>query len=348
MLMESLFDDKDVDFADIETVKAVYACKRKSTLDHFGVCSQALCFAVISSAGAWATFFSRLANDHLWLQCITVKGPLKAKASGPVLPANMRAILPQPVLLQVLHNLLCGRMREPLRARMKQIGCSNDIMGGTGGLQVMDLIQPAQLFMELALDKGSKWSAASGDIQQFYDMVPPEAIVTSMELRSFDSSLAAFAARLHVTPTVILRADQDECRILRRVRGLLTGSRSAAVIAQLPLADYFSRMPAEVWLDALPLVPGEYAKQVEPLVMLIENCWQWHADTRAGDRQGEPAWDELHAGASKLAVLVWADNIYTFATNTEGACRHMEAIALFLQKHWQLALKPRSLGGFSP
>jgi hypothetical protein len=157
-------------------VEAVYACKKKSNLDHFGICSQALAFAVITRAGAWATFFSRLANDSSWLQSITVKGPHNAKASGAVLPENTRTILPQPVFLHVLRNLLCGRMRDQLKARMKQIGCSNVIMGGTGGLQVMDLIQPAQLLRELALDNGSKWSAASGDIQQYYEMVPPKAM----------------------------------------------------------------------------------------------------------------------------------------------------------------------------
>jgi hypothetical protein len=153
-------------------------------------------------------------TDHKWLQCITVKGPLKATAPGPVAPENTRSILPQPVLLQVLHNLLCERMRAPLRALMRQLGCANAIMGGTGGLQVMDFIQPAQVFLELAADNGSEWSISSGDIQQYYDMVPPEAMMRSMLLHGFDPCLSAFAARLHVTPTVILQADEEEFRVL--------------------------------------------------------------------------------------------------------------------------------------
>jgi hypothetical protein len=150
-----------------------------------------------------------------------------------------------------------------------------------------------------------------------------------MELHGFDSSLAAFAARLHVTPTVILQADQDECMIHRGVRGLLTGSRSAAIIAQLPLADCFSRIPADILQDALPLVPGDYAKKVEPLLTLTEDCWHWHADTRASERQGEPAWDQIHAGEAELVFLVGAGNIYSFATTTNGAARRLQAISVF-------------------
>jgi hypothetical protein len=192
-LMHHLFEDKDMEFSETEIAKAIHACEKRSKLDHFGICSQALCYAVISHSHSWALFFSRLANDHQWLQCITVKGSLKAKAP-PVKPENTRSILPQPVLLQVLHNLLCESVRLPLRTRVRQLGCANAIMGGTGGLQVMDLIQPAQAFLELAADNGSTWSMASGDIQQYYDMVPPEAIMQSMLLHGFDPCLSAFAA----------------------------------------------------------------------------------------------------------------------------------------------------------
>jgi hypothetical protein len=248
-LLESLFHEKQVHFSEAETLRAVYECKKKAKLDHCGLCSQALSLAMLTQASQWATFFTRLANDATWLQCITVKGPLKAKAPGAVRPENTRTILPQPVLLQVLHNLLCGKMRDRMRSRFKDIGCTSCIMGGVAGHQVLDLVQPLQIFTELALDNGSTWSAASADIKQFYDMIPPESIVHSMVLHGFHPSIAAFAARLHVTPTVIVEAELDQIPISCRVRGLLTGSRSAALLAQLPLADCFSRIPDVIYCD---------------------------------------------------------------------------------------------------
>jgi hypothetical protein len=162
--MCTLFNDLEISFSDTQTVLAVHACSKRDKLDHFGVCSQALCYAVISHSTAWARFFSKLASDHTWLQAVTVEGKLEAKAPGPITPENARSILPQPVLLQVLRNLLCGRIRAPLRARVKDPGCAQAIMGGAGGLREMDLLQPAQFFLEMSADNGSAWSMASGDI----------------------------------------------------------------------------------------------------------------------------------------------------------------------------------------
>jgi hypothetical protein len=253
--MCTLFNDLEISFSDTQTVLAVHACSKRDKLDHFGVCSQALCYAVISHSTAWARFFSKLASDHTWLQAITVKGQLKAKAPGPIAPENARSILPQPVLLQVLRNLLCGRIRAPLRARVKDLGCAEAIMGGSGGLREMDLLQPAQFFLEMSADNGSAWSMASGDIQQYYDLVPPLSVMDSFRGLGFDTCLAAFAARLHVTPTVTLQAEEHEYFVSRRIRGLLTGSRSAALVALLPLVDCFSTIPEEIFQDALPLQP---------------------------------------------------------------------------------------------
>jgi hypothetical protein len=62
--MRHLFDAKDMEFSATKTVEAAHACKKRSKLDHFGICSQALCYAVISHSQSWALFFTRLANDH--------------------------------------------------------------------------------------------------------------------------------------------------------------------------------------------------------------------------------------------------------------------------------------------
>jgi hypothetical protein len=44
-----------------------------------------------------------------------------------------------------------------------------------------------------------------------------------------------------------------------------------------------------------------------------------------------------------VAVLVWADNAFTFATSPDGAGRRMAFIADFLEETWGLCLKPSSL-----
>jgi hypothetical protein len=76
---------------------------------------------------------------------------------------------------------------------------------------------------------------------------------------------------------------------------------------------------------------------------LIDSCWLWQTKTRANERQCDPNWDLQHRGEAHLAVLVWADNIFTFATTLGGACKRMDHIADFLRDKWALALKPSSL-----
>jgi hypothetical protein len=151
-----------------------------------------------------------------------------------------------------------------------------------------------------------------------------------------------------VTPTVILQADDDEFKVLQRGRGLLTGSRSAALIALLPLTDCFAKIPETLFQESLPLAPEKFAEQIEPDFHLSDNTWLWHSDSRASERQGEPAWDTLHRGDSHLAVLVWADNIFTFATSPDGACKRMDSIARFLEETWDSASKPAALRSCCP
>jgi hypothetical protein len=164
-------------------------------------------------------------------------GIIEAKRSGPILPTDTRCLLPQPVFMQVLHNLLISRIQASLEERLQQLGCRQCILAGMGGNQVMDIVGTCQYVQELCIDNGSSWSQASADIMQFYDFVCPMATCRSLIAHGIPSATALFAARLHLAPCITITAGEHSACIKARVRGILTGSRSVSKLAMLPIMD---------------------------------------------------------------------------------------------------------------
>jgi hypothetical protein len=169
-----------VEHTETELATAVSQCKHSAKLDHFGLCCDALYMTILTNAGGWATVFARAFNTPRWLQAITVKGPIKAKHRCPVLPKDTRFLMPQPVLLQVMRNIVVNRLQGPIEARMKTIGCSAMIMGGTSGYQCTDIMGTIQLFVELSCDTGSIWSVTQSDIRQFFDSIEPLRLMRAL------------------------------------------------------------------------------------------------------------------------------------------------------------------------
>lgn len=111
-LLEALNIGATINVTDIDCVGAVHACKHKTRADRIGICAHALSIAILVDAQWWSVFFHTLANRNDWMQQLEIIGPVEGKLAGVVQKRNARALLPQPVFLQVLHNIewdRCGR-----------------------------------------------------------------------------------------------------------------------------------------------------------------------------------------------------------------------------------------------
>lgn len=142
--MTEVFEGKLFDIEPTEVATAVSQCKYPCKLDHFGLCAEALYMAVLTNSTGWATFFAQAFNNPRWLHAITVKGLIKAKHRCPVLPKDTRFLMPQPIHLQVTHNIVVNKLSGTIEARMKSLGCVGMIMGGLLGYQCMDIMGTMQ------------------------------------------------------------------------------------------------------------------------------------------------------------------------------------------------------------
>jgi hypothetical protein len=152
--------------------------------------------------------------------------------------------------MQVMHNILLARIQTSLVERAEKIGCRSAILVGFPGNQVT-----CQDFQELICDNGSTWCTAIADIQLFYDTICPAALARSLIGHGIPIAEATFAAGLHAALVIVLCHAQMVAAIFLRTRGLLTGSRSASLLAMFPLMDVFSQCPDLITQESKPLEP---------------------------------------------------------------------------------------------
>jgi hypothetical protein len=158
----------------VELSTAIYGCSDRFKLDHFGLSGEALFMAMVTNPEAWATFFTSMAASVDWSHSVFIRGRVLAKAPGVIVASDMRAILPQPLFLQILHIIVERRLKPIISQRLRDLGCDFNSMGAMPGMQVMDIKHTIQMFQEVAVDESSRWSIAQSDIRQFYDMISPE------------------------------------------------------------------------------------------------------------------------------------------------------------------------------
>jgi hypothetical protein len=149
--------------------------------------------------------------------------------------------------------------------RAQTLGCRSSILAGLPGSQVMDIMATCQFFQELNCDDGSRWSLATADIQQCYDSICPAALARSLIGHGISPAVAMFAARLHVAPIILLCHAHMEVPIHRCIRGLLTGSKSASVLAMLPVLDV-ADCSQLILKDCIPLGPVAFLGLAEPFL----------------------------------------------------------------------------------
>jgi hypothetical protein len=161
-------------------------------------------------------------------------------------------------------------------------------------------------------------------------------------------------------PTVVLVMGGFEYIMPPRIRGLLIGSKTAPLLATLPIADAVWKSKHILVADGIPLDPCAYSnafdddmgiktkeKHSEQQQGGIATAWRrhWGGDSlQLYDLLQCPvssSQDQVQLDAH-VAVLNLAGNIYTFGKIPRGATESMCSIEDSLRERWPIDIQPDS------
>jgi hypothetical protein len=126
---------------------------------------------------------------------------------------------------------------------------------------------------------------------------------------------------------------------------LLTGSKSASVLAILPLLDVYADCPELILKDCVPLDSVAFLGLAEPMLSEKDaDCsWRhWLLPATSDSRSFPPDWPNLQLCDKALSLLCWVDNIFAFASTEDGAAIRFQCVEEYFARHWGLRTKPGS------
>ncbi|CAK0886944.1 unnamed protein product, partial [Prorocentrum cordatum] len=210
---------------------AVSNMKSKAVCDGYGVAARAFQLAFQARA--------------------QIQGVLKSKTTSAPALNDLRALLPQPVLLQPMHLLLID-MAGPL---------VDSVADGLGA----------------AADLSTKHTVIAGDIKAYYDNVEPLRVAACLTSWGADVAVGVALARLHLCPDVSLAIMGEAGSVGQRTRGLLTGSKSAGLCSRVPVVHVLGDTSAASERLSATLGPPAAPVQVLP-AFWADNCYAVGAD----------------------------------------------------------------------
>ena len=238
---------QEIQFDDSAIIEALEAQRRPARTDTMGVNGNFLITAVAAGALApLARMLRALWRDQAGMSQFCVEGFTKAKSLGPIPPEKLRAILPPPWLLRILHYIVVSQL-EPFVKRECPQEPHVYLSGGTKGTQTGDIAFSFFLAVEKGLDRGSQIGIAQCDLKQYFDFVPIGRVSQHMVRHmGVPLGLARAALLLHIGPRIVLCVGAAACELPARTRGVTTGSASAALISRIPI-EAVARRRSHIW-----------------------------------------------------------------------------------------------------
>jgi len=222
-------------WAPAEIRSAFAKIKHKWRLDADGICVASWEFLFIAQPQQFCSFINRVASSTAQLSQLCIHGRGYGKISSKTKLQDVRAILPLPSLLQILDCVLADALTQGIETTTPQTACA--FFGCRPGTQCLDVAWPIQVAIEKMLDSHSVGAVASADIKQFYDHIPTLKAARKFIERGVHPAIAATFLRIHACVEVRLESAGVEVGLGRRVRGCLTGTRSAGCAGRLPVED---------------------------------------------------------------------------------------------------------------
>jgi hypothetical protein len=221
----------------------------------------------------------------------------------------------------VLHACLRPKLAIPIKDRLCLDGFGASVLSGVPGSQPMDICYGVQILTEIGLDFRSRWSFAQSDVRQYYDKIEPIAMVSGLMGACLEVSKACLCLRM--MPRVSLRHDGIERSVNKEVIGFMTGCRTAALLAIVPVWDAF--VDNEAFLNSCSI----------PLTAVgLHNLSSGQESPVEEGSISQPL--SFH---NSISVATWADDIFTMSSCADGVLRMMEAVEVSLEQRWGLTIK---------
>jgi hypothetical protein len=133
-----------------------------------------------------------------------VLGLVKGKVnSEPML--ELRAILPQTVLMQPLHFAIGDIIAVKVDDVAGRVELQRRVLGASKGAQCLDIAHPFALAMEITNDDSSGYAVAAAGIKAYYDKIDLLKVSVQLMRWGVDPAIAQALHRLHMCPRVQLR-----------------------------------------------------------------------------------------------------------------------------------------------
>jgi hypothetical protein len=194
-----LIAGEDVVLAQDDIFLAAFVVTKASKIDAMGICRIALCYSLMLRPAWWCTFFNLLLNSWDMLEEIIIASAVLGKSPGAIERDGARALLPQPVLLEILEFIQHIRVTAPIAAKLQLHGLRSRILAGLPGAQPMDVCFSMQILTEVRADNCDRWSIARSDIKQYYDQINPRAMIKALVWVGVDKRDATRAHAPHGT-----------------------------------------------------------------------------------------------------------------------------------------------------
>ena len=207
--------------------------RRKPKLDHYGISVSSLQIVAHACPTLLLKFLELASGSTPILSSVVVRGRVFGKDSSITAAHSMRAILPQPALMQVLDALIPLHVSHIIeRAMPAQMSC---FIGALPKTQCLDVAHGLQFIIEKGLDDYGRGALAQADIEKYYDSLPVLSIVRWLCRQGLQENVAACILRHQMCPKVVLACGATDVPLPGRCIGGLTGSRTAGILGRIPV-----------------------------------------------------------------------------------------------------------------
>ena len=166
---------------------------------------------------------------------LTVQGRVFGKTSSTPAGDETRAILPL-CSIWALLDAIAHYFIEPF---VKEWAPADNriFVGARPRTQALEVAHACNLVVEKSLDRHSAGAVSQADILKFFDRIQIAQLAQFFVSRGSGLAIVGAFIRLHACVIVTLSCPGVRITLPSRARGLLTGSRSAVVLAQVPIDD---------------------------------------------------------------------------------------------------------------
>ena len=228
-------ENAQIHVSDVELIEALECIKSSNRVDLDGLTPFSIRCLGFHCTSTVLTVIQSVLTSYEQMRSFIIDGQMKGKLASRTGRRDVRAILPLPALLAVCDCIVAKKIEVFLS---QLLPCDPHYFAGAcKGTQTSDIVFPITLAIEKGLDYFDEAAAAVADVRAYYDSLSPLLIARWLQNRGVPEVICGALMRLHVLPRINVRFGKCVFLLRQRACGVLTGTRTANVVARIPIAD---------------------------------------------------------------------------------------------------------------